>query len=257
MYIDVADLRTFYDLPIGQLLRELIGEHVRLMWPSLTGQALLGVGYAGPFMRPYLEQAERCISAMPAQQGAVPWPEEIRSAVTLVEDASLPFSDASFDRVMVVHALDHCADAAAVLNEAWRVLAPGGRMLAIVPNRRGLWSQSELSPFGYGRPYSRGQLKHLLRNCHFEVVDDREALFMPPTRAKSVLRAAWTWERVGRRIWPAFGGLLLMEAEKKVFRVAPTNGQKSRLSVFKPVFVPKGAATGLKPVRSVRGPGKA
>ncbi|MTI44076.1 methyltransferase family protein [Roseibium hamelinense] len=249
MYLDVADLRTFYDLPLGQLLRGLIGEHVRLMWPDLTRQSLLGIGYAGPFMRPYLGQAEKCMAAMPAQQGAVPWPQERETAAALVQDASLPFSDAVFDRVMMVHALDHCSDASAILEEAWRVLAPGGKLLAIVPNRRGLWSQSELSPFGYGRPYSRGQLKDLLRNCHFEILDDREALFMPPTKARSVLRAAWTWERIGRRIWPAFGGLLLMEAEKKVYRTIPSNGNKSPLRVLKPVFVPKGAPVGLKPVR--------
>lgn len=252
MYLDVADLRTFYDLPLGQLLRGLIGGRIKAMWPDLTRQSLLGIGYAGPFMRPYLDQAERCIAAMPAQQGAVPWPRESDTASALVKDGCLPFSDAGFDRVMLVHALDHCADPSAILREAWRVLAPGGRMLAIVPNRRGLWSQSELSPFGYGRPYSRGQLKDLLRSCQFDVMADAEALFLPPTRARFVLRSAGTWEQIGRRIWPAFGGLLIMEAEKKVFRTIPIDGEKSALRVLRPLFVPKGAPVGFKPVRQTR-----
>ncbi len=249
MYLDVADLRTFYDLPMGRLLRVLIGGRIRTLWPSLKGETLLGIGYAGPFMRPYLGSADRCIAAMPAPQGAVGWPREADNAATLVEDGRLPFSDAFFDRAMVVHALDHAADPAEILREAWRVLAPGGRLIAIVPNRRGLWSQSELSPFGYGRPYSGSQLRSLLRSCQFDVVAQEEALFLPPTRAKFILRSARTWEGIGRRLWPAFGGLIIVEAEKKVFRGLPVEGTRHALRVLKPVFVPEGAAAGMEPVR--------
>ncbi|WP_306142223.1 class I SAM-dependent methyltransferase [Roseibium sp. MMSF_3412] len=252
MYLDVVHLRAFYDLPLGRLLRSLIGAPIRDMWPELDGQRLLGLGYAGPFMRPYLDSAERAIAAMPAPQGAVPWPRERDSACTLVEDASLPFPDISFDRIMLVHALDHCSEPEAVLKEAWRLLSPGGRLIAVVPNRRGLWAQSELSPFGYGRPYSSGQLKDLLKSCEFNVVDDKEALFMPPSKARTILRAARTWEGIGRRIWPVFGGVLVVEAEKVVFQSLPADGKKSRLRVLRPVFIPEGVATGLKPVRAVR-----
>ncbi|EFO32393.1 ATP synthase subunits region ORF 4 [Roseibium sp. TrichSKD4] len=249
MYLDVADLRTFYELPMGQLLRGLIGQHIRNFWPDLEKQRLIGIGYAGPFMRPYLGNAERCIAAMPAQQGAVPWPREADTASSLVLDGCLPFSDAAFDRAMMVHVLDHSKDAAEVLREAWRVLAPGGRVIVIVPNRRGLWARSELSPFGYGRPYSRSQLKELMQTCQFEVLRDEEALFMPPTRAGYILRSATTWEAIGRKLWPAFGGLLIMEAEKKVFRPVPIDGKKNPLRVLRPVFVPDGAPAGLKPIR--------
>ncbi|TYC52630.1 class I SAM-dependent methyltransferase [Rhodobacterales bacterium] len=251
MYLDVVHLRAFYDLPLGRLLRSFVGAPIREMWPELKGQRLLGIGYSGPFMRPYLDSAERAIAAMPAPQGAVAWPRERDSACALVEDDALPFPDLSFDRVMLVHALDHCKDAEAVLKEAWRVLAPGGRLIAVVANRRGLWAQSELSPFGYGRPYSGGQLKELLKSSQFNVVNDAEALFMPPTRARTILRAARTWEAIGRRVWPAFGGVLIMEAEKVVFQSLPAGGKKKSLRVLRPVFIPEGAATGLKPIRSV------
>ncbi len=258
MYLDVVHLRAFYDLPLGRLLRSLIGAPIRKMWPDLKGQSLLGIGYAGPFMRPYLDKVDRAVAAMPAAQGAVPWPRErTTSSCALVEDADLPFPDLSFDRIMLVHALDHCSDPEAVLREAWRVLAPGGRLIAVVPNRRGLWAQSELSPFGYGRPYSGRQLKELMKNCQFNVLEDKEALFMPPSKARFILRAARTWEGIGSRLLPAFGGVLVMEAEKVVFQGVPANGKKSRFHVLRPVFIPEGVATGLKPVRSVHARRKA
>lgn len=249
MYLDVADLRTFYDLPIGRLLRVLIGGQIRSLWPTLEGESLLGLGYAAPFMRPYLGSAERCIAAMPAPQGAVGWPREADNCASLVDETNLPFSDAFFDRVMLVHALDHSPNSADLLAEAWRVLAPGGRLIAIVPNRRGLWSQSEISPFGYARPYSRSQLKGLLRSCMFEVVEHREALFLPPSKAAFVLRSARTWEGIGRRCWPAFCGLLIAEAEKKVHRGIPAEKEKNPFRVLRPVFVPEGRPVGMRPVR--------
>jgi hypothetical protein len=52
-------------------------------------------------------------------------------------------------------------DSVALLREVWRVLAPNGRLLAVVPNRRGLWARIDTTPFGHGRPFSRGQVTHL------------------------------------------------------------------------------------------------
>jgi len=240
MYLDVAHQRTFYDLPLGRMLRVLVGTRIRAFWPSLEGRRLLGLGYAAPYMRPYLDEAERCVAGMPAAQGVVAWPRGGRNSATLVEDAELPFSDSVFDNVLVVHGVDHSGDPDAMLREIWRVLAPGGRMILVVANRRGLWARSEISPFGYGRPFSRGQIEALLRAAQFQIAGSDEALCLPPTRSRFLLRSAPAWERVGRRLWPAFAGLLVIEAEKQVYRGAPADGSRL-LRAFRPVFVPEGA----------------
>jgi SAM-dependent methyltransferase len=47
---------------------------------------------------------------------------------------ALPFASASFDVVLAIDALHHVADLDVTLREARRVLAPGGRLIAVEPN---------------------------------------------------------------------------------------------------------------------------
>ncbi len=119
------------------------------------GLRVLGVGYATPYLGLFREEAERCLALMPAPQGVVRWPSTRPALAALVEEDELPLTDSAVDRVLLVHALEMSADPAELLREAWRVLAAGGRLLAVVPNRRGLWARMDTTPFGQGRPYSR------------------------------------------------------------------------------------------------------
>jgi len=54
---------------------------------------------------------------------------------TLVADCQkrLPFDDRFFDRVLAIHVLEHLPDLPAALDEVRRVLAPGGRFVAVIP----------------------------------------------------------------------------------------------------------------------------
>ena len=98
-------------------------------------------------------------------------------------------------------------DPVGLLREVWRVLAGGGRLLAVVPNRRGLWARMDTTPFGHGRPYSRSQITQLLRETWFTPTGWGEALYVPPIARGWFLRSAVAWERTGatiRRRSPAF-----------------------------------------------------
>lgn len=68
----------------------------------------------------------------------------------------LPFSDASFDGVLLLDVLEHLDDGTA-LTEARRVLRPGGWLLVSVPAHGWLWSVRDHDA-GHRRRYSRPAL---------------------------------------------------------------------------------------------------
>jgi SAM-dependent methyltransferase len=141
-----------------------------------------------------------------------------------------------------VHSLEFAENPRETLKELWRVLAPGGRLIIVVPNRRGVWARMEHTPFGSGRPYSRGQLTHLLRETNFTPGATAEALFFPPSKLRTILRLRGAFERIGRTLWPAFSGVIIVEAQKRLYQGLPVAARASR-RVFVPVLAPHGVPT--------------
>jgi ubiquinone/menaquinone biosynthesis C-methylase UbiE len=150
--------------------------------------------------------------------------------VTLADEGELPFADYSIDRVLLVHVLETTDQASPMLKEIWRVLAGGGRLLVIAPNRRGIWARLDRTPFGSGRPYTISQLSRLLRDEQFTPVGTDTALFIPPARKRMILRSAAAWERIGKRWFPTFAGVVLVEATKQIYaKPAPIRAPRRRL----------------------------
>ena len=236
---DIVDLQEFYASPLGHVARRLIRRRVRRMWPSLDGQRVLGFGYATPFVKQYVPEAERVVALMPAAQGVAYWPREGANVVALAEETDLPLPDAMFDRVLLAHAIEATDALRPMLREIWRVLAPGGRLLVVAPNRRGLWSRVERTPFAHGRPYSQGQLTRLLRDNLFAPIQWQSALYLPPTRWGFMLRAANTIERLGERWFAPIAGVVMIEAVKQIYAATPARAEASRARA-RAVAVPEG-----------------
>lgn len=232
---DVLELRQFYASDLGRAARIMVGRKVLEAWGDAHGLDVLALGYATPFLSAAETAARRIVAAMPAQQGVEVWPTGGPNLAALTPEDSLPFANALFDRILVVHGIEESPDPIALLREVWRVLAPSGRVVVAVAARNGVWANSERTPFGHGRPYSRQQLAELLREAELEPSGWTRALYAPPVP----WLAPWAegFETVGSRLWPGLSGVLMMEAVKQTFAVKP-RAQRARLRAGRPVLAP-------------------
>src|SRR5687767_7523747 len=238
--LDAFDLKDFYGTPLGQIVRRLIVARLRARWTNLRGMSLFGLGFATPYLGAFKSEVTRLGALMPVEGGAVAWPENGKRASALVDELELPLPDASADRILLVHLLEWSGSTEQLLREVWRVLSPNGRVLVIVPNRRGLWARVDSTPFGHGRPYSRSQISKLLKEAMFSPEEWQYALYMPPFSWQILLRWPVVWERIGLLLWPTFSGLIMVEASKQIYGTIPA--RESRRFSRRIVPVPAGVA---------------
>jgi SAM-dependent methyltransferase len=252
MYLDIHELRAFYNSQLGGIVRRMLGGRIRARWRNVRGCTVVGLGFAAPYLGSFRGESERLGALMLANQGAMVWPAGGPCQSVMVEEATLPLADASVDRLLCVHCLEVSEHARALIREMWRVLSPDGRLLLIVPNRRGVWARLDTTPFGDGQPYSRNQLELLLTDSLFTPLDLGSALHLPPVHRPWLLRWATAFERLGGRLWPVFGGVLIVEARKEIMGSLP-GGRAQRVrgklvTVPTPLRRTPGTCTDREPV---------
>jgi SAM-dependent methyltransferase len=217
MWPDVIALRDFYITPLGYVVRRIIRRRIRELWPDIKGRHMMALGYPTPFLRYYREEAKRLVALMPAEQGALSWLRKTPNIVALTEETQLPLANKSVDFALVVHALEHTSKPSEMIQEVWRVLADGGRMILVVPNRTGVWARVEKTPFGQGHPYSLSQLNQFLKENSFSTLRIEYALYIPPSQSRVFLSTASAWEKIGHKWFRNLGGVLMIEATKEVY----------------------------------------
>jgi SAM-dependent methyltransferase len=77
--------------------------------------------------------------------------------VSAAAATTLPFADGVFDFVVAQDVVEHVRDDAAALAEMFRVCAPGGIALVLVPAFRSLWSSRDLR-LGHYRRYTLAEI---------------------------------------------------------------------------------------------------
>ena len=220
---DAVTLQRFYDGPLGRSASRVLAGKLTDLWGDARGLSLLGLGYALPVLEAFRGGPSRVIAAVPHEHGPVSWDHAGRgNASVSVGDMRLPFPDGMFDRVIVLHGLEESGDPRAYLREIWRVTAPEGRIVLAASNRSGVWSRATRTPYGHGRPWSRSQLLNLLSIGLFQVTASTSALYMPPYSSSLFTEAAEGWEAIGRVFLPGLGGVVLVEAVKRLY--ASTGG---------------------------------
>lgn len=245
MHLDVTDLRAFYYRSrLGRAAQKVIRDELRGLWPDVHGHSVVGFGFAVPLLRPFLAEARRVTALMPGPQGVMPWPHGRPNHSVLCDETLWPVETGAVDRLVLLHGLETCDHPAALLEECYRVLGPGGRGVFIVPNRAGLWARGDATPFGFGRPYTSSQLEEQLRDHGLRVETARSMLYQPPSAKRIWRRSAGLMEQAGQHI-PLFkaGGVLMVEVSKQVPRPARPDGLTERvrrpLRVLEGIGVPE------------------
>lgn len=249
---DVISLRNFYDRPLGQMAAALIAREIGRIWPDLSGLHVAGIGFAPPILERIGDDAGSRVALMPGGQGVIHWPAPGLNAAALVEENELPLPASSFDRVILAHSVELADNLHGLLREVWRILSPGGRLIVVVPRRRGSWSGFERTPFGYGRPYSRTQLEKTLAGHLLPTARIAGALYLPPFERFGFPRALWAVEGLGSRWMSGFGGVLIVEAEKQIYRAVPNRPRRVRAAAAvaaRPRMVPPLAPTARGPAQ--------
>jgi len=249
MYDDVIALRDFYKTPLGQHVAGQMHPHMTRFWQADASGCNVMVGYGLGWLPPTSRNHHipaNLLSLMLARSGVIAWPEFGPGRSGLVDSHALPLPDVHIDRLLLAHALEFDAEPGRLLDECWRVLDGAGRLLVVVPNRRGLWARLEHTPFGHGRPYSSRQLCQLLDMHGFVPKRTYRTVCLPPLHNRAMVRFATTIERLGQRWWPALGGVLLVEAEKKLYAAAGNTSKLRR----------RRAGTALALAIAVNGPRK-
>jgi SAM-dependent methyltransferase len=217
MWPDVITLRDFYATRLGHVARRMIRRRIRECWPDMKGQRMMALGYPTPYLRYYREAAGRLVALMPAEQGALSWTQKMPNVVALTEETELPLADKSIDYALVIHALEFTSHPREMMREVWRVLADGGRLMLVVPNRSGLWSRMDKTPFGQGHTYSPVQLAQFLKENTFKPFRVENALYVPPSQSRVLLSTATAWEKMGHQWFRNLSGVIILEASKQVY----------------------------------------
>ena len=245
--MDIVDLREFYGSRLGLATRRSMTGCLRPRFSGLSGARVMGIGYSMPYLTDCLPAAEVQIAFMMARQGVFRWPDEGAVQSALVDECDLPLLESVVDVALLVHALEFADDPAEMLREVWRVLAPQGRLVLAVPNRRGVWARFDTSPFGYGQPYSKPQLARLLKESQFSVLSWHHALYFPPSTNGALLSAAPAIEGFGSRLMPALSGVIVVEAVKQVYATAGGKRARRLSPRARPLLAPLPSRRGMTP----------
>ncbi len=240
--MNVVDLKSFYASPLGKATHRIVAAKLNQYRNKVADQRVLGLGFVAPF----LVAEDGDLAFMMARRGVVHWPDQGLVQSALVNEYDLPLPDNSIEIVVMVHALEFTDEPLDMLEEIWRVLTPQGQLLLVVPNRHGLWSLSDSSPFGYGQPFSRLQLQRHLKEAQFSVARLESALFMPPWGKGAALNLSKGLEKFGAAAFGQFSGVLVAAATKQVYAYVPGRNRQRLGLRLKPALLARPQASHSK-----------
>lgn len=229
--MNAQELKNFYETSLGKFACRKLRAKILNFWPEASKEKILGFGFALPYL-PLFSYGNSVIALSPQSIGAVKIEDAVFTA--LADTTQLPSANEFFDRVLLIHGIEHAEIPEKLIEEAWRILKPNGKLLIIAPHEGGVWLRNN-SPFYRTKAYSRAKLIEFLFFNKFYVRRTSRALFFIPTNFKAL---NVIMEFFGSIFLRPFCGVLIIEAEKRIF--APGGRPiKIPVSIWDKVFKPK------------------
>lgn len=238
MFPSAYDLKEYYATPQGRGVAQLLLQRFASWWDAsrLRGETVIGAGYALPYLDE-LQGPGGVFAVVAGSMGGVSWTGPGGASnlqrMVLAERGVWPLAQASVDYALVIHELEYAEDPAVVMDEAWRVLKPEGRLMLVVPNRTGLWARAEKTPFGHGRPFTSTQLHDLLRDRNFTLERMTGALLAPPFRNVTLTEKVSPFIEAMAPLCTPLCGVIVAEATKRLY--SPIKGKPKAVS--KPAMI--------------------
>lgn len=134
-----AFLQNARGTPVDRFGVWLSGRSIRKHVRSFTGKRIgdFGCGYQAAFTRTILGEVERAVLVDVALADDLKSHQRVQAIEGLLPESLAALPSASLDVVMIVSVLEHVTQPQRLLNEAHRLLAPGGVALINVPSWRG------------------------------------------------------------------------------------------------------------------------
>jgi SAM-dependent methyltransferase len=168
-YLDVRyseKERPYTDYP-SKLTAHLSEEYLR----GYRGGRLLDLGCGrGEFLHGFAQQGFQAKGFDRSRSSEPRYTEEV--VVGDYEQGGLPFGDAEFSVLFNKSVFEHVRDISPLLRECHRVLAPGGRMVSLVPDWMAQWRHF-YDDWTHVRPFTLTGLRECIQSHGFEV---REAV---------------------------------------------------------------------------------
>lgn len=209
---DSKIIEDFYKNDQGIKFYKNINNSIKELWPDITNENIIIIGYGSPYIDSFNKN---------------------NNVITINCFDSFSFPVEYADRVILVHAIEYNEQPSLLLREIWRIIKTNGKLLVIAPNKHGQFYNSKDPIFNHANFFTVNKLISMLDDSLFEPLRIRATLFSSYNFNESFPNVAKFFDNICDKWLVLFGGILLVEGEKKLVIATNKHRLKKKLSFKK------------------------
>jgi len=219
----IRRLNKWYLTPLGKSLYEIESYYLNKLLPNFFGEYLLIEGANNDFSFFTLDKIQNTIYLL--NDGLE---NHSRLIFVRAEPYELPFYNDCIDGVLLSHLLEYSENPYLILEEAFHTLVPNGKLIIFGFNPFSFWglinrmnkTKNNFVPWG-GRFMNFCRLRSWLLKLGFFIVGYETFNFKLPLQNRYFLKCCGFIDKIGKIIFPYFGGCYILIAEKKLLALTP------------------------------------